>query len=426
MRNLETDLAAGKRQRDTSVREIQAHRSAIDRLSTSAAAPRKTEADVAELQAQMRSLADERAALNDQITEAQRATGDDKLAFFRQNAQVVVRKLAAKEEELDRERATGDKLRTQIEEKEEIMKQLSGPQYMKRDEFQSFAKGLKEKTALYKKLKAQLQELEMESTVVLSRTVQLLEGRDGNLDELLERLERRRGVAGYTETESGLKHVSERTEDVNKAKAMTLEEISRVVADTNHELKERKNKLAPQIKKLRAVRQEYQEVEQVYLEKKAVFEQMAVGLDTARMKLEQECDAFQEDCLGQESRYHYLQALISIVDAQYNKVQEEMEYQRGNGRLLRDFRSYKDLYQHKIVQAEGMCKQLRRQQKQVVEKEGDHMEQRGMFADLRKLLALKLKTKQQADLHKYHEDTGAGALEQFEQIGGANVMTLGD
>ena len=103
-----------------------------------------------------------------------------------------------------------------------------------------------------------------------------------------------------------------------------------------------------------------------------------------------------------------------------------MEYQRGNGRLLRDFRSYKELYQHKIVQAEGMCKQLRRQQKQVVEKEGDHMEQRGMFADLRKLLALKLKTKQQADLDKYHEDTGAGALEQFEQIGGANVMTLGD
>merc|ERR1711907_429918 len=147
----------------------------------------------------------------------------------------------------------------------------------------------------------------------------------GNLDELLERLERRRGVSGYKDTEDGLKKVSERTEDVNKEKAMTLEEISRVVADTNHELKQRKNKLAPQIKKLRTVRQEYQELEQVYLEKKAVFEQMAVGLDTARLKLEQECDAFQNDCLGVESRYHQLQSMIGIIEARYSKVQEEME-----------------------------------------------------------------------------------------------------
>ena len=197
-----------------------------------------------------------------------------------------------------------------------------------------------------------------------------------------------------------------------------------MVADTNHELKQRKNKLAPQIKRLRAVRQEYQELEQVYLEKKAVFEQMAVGLDTSRMKLEQECDAFQQDCLSQESRFHYLQSMIGIVEARYSKVEEEMEFERGNGRLLRDFRSYKDLYDHKIVQAEGMVKQLRQQQKTVVEKEGDHLEQRGMFADLRKLLACKLKTKQQSEMAKYHEETGAGALEM--EIGGANVMTLGD
>jgi len=426
MRNLEQDLKASEGAKAHLAGQQREHKSAIDRLGAKASEPRKTEGDVAALQARLRVLKEERASLNAQVEEAQRASGDDKLAFFRQNAQLLVRKIESKEEEIEKEKQTQVRLAGDIEGKEDVMKQLSGPQYMKRDEFQNFAKGLKEKTGLYKKLKAELQEVEMEGTVVLGRTVQLLEGRDGNLSELLDRLEARRGVSGYTDTEVGLRGVSERTQEVNKAKSMTLEEISRMVADINHDLKARKNKLAPRIKKLRTVRQEYQEMEQIWLEKKGVFDNMAVGLDTSRMKLEQECDAFQEDCLAQESRYHYLQSLIGIIEAQYNKVQQEMEYERGNGRLLRDFPSYKALYQHKIVQAEGMAKELRKQQKAMKEKEDSHIEQRLMFADLRKLLACKLKSTQQAELDQYHQDTGAGNLDQFDNIGGANVMTLGD
>jgi len=37
----------------------------------------------------------------------------------------------------------------------------------------------------------------------------------------------------------------------------------------------------------------------------------------------QECDAFQEECLREESRYHYLNSLISIMDANLEKVGEE-------------------------------------------------------------------------------------------------------
>merc|ERR1719408_636868 len=78
MHNLEEDLAASKRQRDISQRELQTHNAAIARLSKSAAAPRKTEADVAELQQTLRMLTEERTLLNEQIAEAQRASGDDK------------------------------------------------------------------------------------------------------------------------------------------------------------------------------------------------------------------------------------------------------------------------------------------------------------------------------------------------------------
>jgi hypothetical protein len=131
----------------------------------------------------------------------------------------------------------------------------------------------------------------------------------------------------------------------NQAKGKTLDEISKIVTDINQTLKERKNKLAPQIKELRAVRQRYQEVEQDHLEKKALYENTAAGLETERIKLEQECAAFQEDCLREESRYHYLQCMMRIAEAHHERVEQEVEYDRGHGRLLRDFRTYKELYQ---------------------------------------------------------------------------------
>ena len=62
-----------------------------------------------------------------------------------------MRKIEGKEEEIEAEKKAQARLVSEIEGKEEVMKQLSGPQYMKRDEFQSFARGLKEKTGLYER-----------------------------------------------------------------------------------------------------------------------------------------------------------------------------------------------------------------------------------------------------------------------------------
>ena len=52
--------------------------------------------------------------------------------------------------------------------------------------------------------------------------------------------------------------------DPDAMKEKTLEEISKIVTDINATLSTRKNRLAPQIKKLRSVRGDYQEVDSVY------------------------------------------------------------------------------------------------------------------------------------------------------------------
>ena len=97
---------------------------------------------------------------------------------------------------------------------------------------------------------------------------------------------------------------------LNQTKGKTLEEISKIVTDINQKLKERKNKLAPQIKQLRTVRNQYQEKESVYLEKKGMFESTAAGLESERVKLELQCGRNQDEALKVEREYHMLNCML--------------------------------------------------------------------------------------------------------------------
>jgi intraflagellar transport protein 81 len=384
----------------------------------------RTEQECFDLKSMIHQIENEMESLNNEIQQAQKAGGDSKLAMFRQQAQLISKKLAKKEEALEEEMNIKSSMLREIDEKEALMAELQGPKFMKREEFKSFAAKLRNKTNLYKQMKAELGEIRSE-TVLLNRTEQLLKSRGTNLDEFLADLERKRGVSNYTSTEKRMQEVSEAQASVNEVKGKTLDEISKIVTDINQTLKERKNKLAPQIKELRAVRQRYQEVEQEHLEKKALFENTAAGLETERIKLEQESQAFQDDCLREESRYHYLQCMMQIAEAHHQRVEQEVEFERGHGRLLRDFQSYKELYQHKISQQEGLMKELRKRQKQLKESEGEHMGQRRMFADMRKLLAAKLKAKDnELRANSQAQQTQATDDALMMDIGGANVMTI--
>ena len=113
----------------------------------------------------------------------------------------------------------------------------------------------------------ELTQLQSES-VVLNRTEQILKARDENLSEFMSQREQEKGVAGYQKTEEELQQISQKKTVTDRQKGQTLEEISKIVTDINIALKDRKNKLAPQIKELRSVRQQFQELEQFYLKHK--------------------------------------------------------------------------------------------------------------------------------------------------------------
>lgn len=48
-----------------------------------------------------------------------------------------------------------------------------------------------------------------------------------------------------------------------------------------------------------------------------------MGLEVERQQLEHECNTSQEEALGEESRYHFLQSLCSITEARLQSVRQD-------------------------------------------------------------------------------------------------------
>lgn len=402
-------------------REYNKKKQVLHRLEHELRAPRKTEHDINDVSDEVGRLKQAIEHFNNQITTAQRNSGDDKMAIFRQHATAQNKKLLDKEEELKAAERQVQKLKLTADEMENKLSEISGPKFMKREEFKQYANTLRAKTSEYKKLKAELGIMNAE-TVVLHRTEQILKGRSKNLEGFLKEMEEKKGTSFAMETDQG---ASDLTKVMQETKGMSLEEIGKVVADVNQTLSHRKEQLGPKIKELRSVRERFQENEQEYLEKKTVYDNTAVGLETERIKLEQECNAFQDDCLREESRYHQLQCLISIEDAKFEKIKHEMDFEQGNGKLLRDFSTFQDLYKHKISQQESLSKELRKQQKNLKETSTGSVQQRKQFDNLFQLLQVKIKYvggPEQAEMDAKSE--AKQNQDNTFNYGGANVMTI--
>merc|ERR1719235_1830371 len=196
---------------------------------------------------------------------------DSRLSVYKQQASLVAKKkdLVMKDKKtLEEER---DVLAQELSTKEREYEQMKGHKFMKRDEFKNYAASLRDKSAKFKRLKAELADLRHE-VAVLTRTEQILQVKDPT-------------PSGMRETEAMLEKTSVEKSQVDKAKGKTLDEISAIVQKINAQLKEKKNKLAPQIKALRSVRQNFQTVEVKYLEKKGAYDQAKSATDAELLKV---------------------------------------------------------------------------------------------------------------------------------------------
>jgi intraflagellar transport protein 81 len=101
-----------------------------------------------------------------------------------------------------------------MNDKEAEYARTKGGKYMKRDDFKQYAANLRGKNAQYKQMKKVIGEIKGEVTV-LARTEQILKSRAENLDEFMVDLEKKKGIAGYSNVNDQIKDVSKASQLLN-------------------------------------------------------------------------------------------------------------------------------------------------------------------------------------------------------------------
>ena len=186
--------------------------------------------------------------------------GDLQLVQQRQMASMVERKRIDLEGTVETLSQKKEKLAIEYEERlsQGDPRNNEGEEERTPEEVESLKRDVKRLTRRYQQLKASATELSAEM-LVLERTQGLLFRAEGAGSE---------GSSELSRTAKQIGEVSVAKSEVDEMKSAQLEKISGLVHDINKSIKERKAKLAPQIKELRALRATYKEAEEAYTRRK--------------------------------------------------------------------------------------------------------------------------------------------------------------
>lgn len=403
--------------RETLPKKIENQRKRCIELETVLSEPIMSDADLDTIQQQIDEANEEVSRLV-----AKHMPGNDpvqsKLALFRQQASIIAHK---RESAAESYKATMDELAVterELEAKQSELKQTSGGEVIREDEFKRYVARLRTLNITYKKKKAELSALKAEYGV-LARTEELLKSRDENLEELAAFLEQKRKQEGQA-------HTQERPDSpgdpdlgpADKLDEQAQKELSQEIQRLSTTIVEKKTTLAPLIKEIRPLRQRHQEIQGEHAERKVAYDTVAAGLESKRSHLEQEVRAYWEETNGEESRYHYLQCLLKSVQLHQQRVAHEMKcYVSSDAAEKR--RSLRDQLTRKIQEQENLGKALRDKQKEVRETHGDSMKQVKMWKDLRTLFELKRQSFLQGQQQKLQAEAAHEAM-----MAGENRLVL--
>jgi len=378
LKMLRSEVTKGRQQMERIKRDNEEKMHKLREIDSALSDPPVTKNDIDQLEEDIVAMQGEVQNLASTISEHNQ---DSRLAVYKQQANLVAKKkevVFKDKKQLEEQR---DVLAKDLSQKEREYEQMKGHKFMNRDEFKNYAASLRDKSAKFKRLKMELSELRHEGSVLL-RTEQLLHVKDPTPE-------------GLRDAEEALEKASIDKSQIDKAKGVTLDEISGIVGKINTQLKEKKNKLAPQIKMLRSVRQNFQQVEVKYLEKKSSYDQAKSTMDGELAKLAGEVKGLDNEVMEAEQSFHELNMHISTLDSRLTRVQREARCMRKEETFSPEFQTLQDQYQKHIASLDEQCKDLRKEQKTVKESHEDTLKQKMAFVQLEKLMQIKLKVSKQ-------------------------------
>ncbi|XP_071499018.1 intraflagellar transport protein 81 homolog [Diadema antillarum] len=367
-------------------KDLETLRKACQDLERVVNEPAMGQGDLEEIQNQIKAMNSEVNGLIEKRMMHSNPT-DDKLSLFRQQASIIARKKAGAADALREAKEELLQARQELADKREAAKNLEGEEVLKGDEFKRYVNKLRGKSTDYKKKRQELAELRAELGV-LSRTEEILKQRDEQIQQRLAKLEAKKGVSGYHDTQEELEKVSTIKSELDEVKGRTLEDMSELVRKLNTSIAAKKADLAPIIKELRPLRQQAQELQMEYDEKKTAYDTKAAGLESNRSKLEQEVRAYREECSQEESRYHYLHCMLKMIEMQNQRVASEMKAYTSADQAEKK-KAFRDQYTRKLQEQENLGKSLREKQKAVKESHGPSMKQMKMWSDFQTLMECK-------------------------------------
>ncbi|XP_073646165.1 intraflagellar transport protein 81 homolog isoform X1 [Tursiops truncatus] len=337
---------------------------------------------------------------------------EGKLSLYRQQASIISRKKEAKAEELQEAKEKLANLEREVSAKTNQTREFDGTEVLKGDEFKRYVSKLRSKSTVFKKKHQIIAEFKAEFGL-LQRTEELLKQRHENIQHQLQTIEEKKGISGYSYTQEELERVSALKSEVDEVKGRTLDDMSEMVKKLNSLVSEKKSALAPVIKELRQLRQKCQELTQECDEKKSQYDSCAAGLESNRSKLEQEVRGLREECLQDESRYHYTNCMIKNLEVQLCRATDEMKaYVSSDQQEKR--KAIREQYTKNIAEQENLGKKLREKQKAVRESHGPNMKQVKMWRDFEQLMECKkqcfLKQQSQTSIGQVIQEGGEDRL----------------
>lgn len=329
-------------------------------------------------------------------------------ANLRQQTQVAKMAARKKDDALNKVERLSERSRALASEVEDRSAQAEQGrnQVLKGDDWKQKSQSVRQNLKKYKEMKAVLDSINGE-LYVLMRTEGILMQQEAAVSEKVSDAEKQRGVAGFQATQQTLEEVSMAKGAVDEAEGQTLEEISEFVKEINMQIKERKSQLAPQIKELRTVRAKFQEMEADHTEKKKQYEATVAGYESKSAKLHSEVKGYTSDCSTDETQYHYINCMASVMDAQIKRVMSS-----------RESSAWKDQLTKKANEDEEEHKQLKMRLKHVKDNIEPNIGQIGLLRDLKRLMEVKLSCSKSGNVDGGVERRGMGAF------GTADVMSF--
>uniref|UniRef100_A0A8D1R194 Intraflagellar transport protein 81 homolog n=1 Tax=Sus scrofa TaxID=9823 RepID=A0A8D1R194_PIG len=333
------------------------------------------ESKINEINTQINQLIEKKMIRNEPI--------EGRLSLYRQQASIISHKKEAKAEELQEAKEKLANLEREVSVKTNQTREFDGTEVLKGDEFKRYVSKLRSKSTIFKKKHQIIAEFKAEFGL-LQRTEELLKQRHENIQHQLQTLEEKKGISGYSYTQEELERVSALKSEVDEVKGRTLDDMSEMVKKLNSLVTEKKSALAPVIKELRQLRQKCQEVR---------------GL--------------REECLQEESRYHYTNFMIKNLEVQLRRATDEMKaYVSSDQQEKR--KAIREQYTKNITEQENLGKKLREKQKAVRESHGPNMKQAKMWRDFEQLMECKkqcfLKQQSQTSIGQVIQEGGEDRL----------------